>query len=65
VNPEQAYLCGLLHDIGRFVLFDREIDQLNMVESTHWQTPVQLVESERELCFFFFSVNHTCFTNAI
>jgi len=49
VNPEQAYLCGLLHDIGRFVLFDRETDQLNMIENTHWQTPVQLVESEREL----------------
>jgi len=52
VNPEQAYLCGLLHDIGRFVLFDKASDQLNMVEDTHWQTPAELVQSERELYGF-------------
>ena len=32
VNPEQAYICGLMHDIGRFVLFDKASDELNLVQ---------------------------------
>ncbi len=52
VNPEQAYLCGLLHDIGRFVLFDKAKDQLTMLEDAHWQSPAELVQSERELYGF-------------
>jgi len=52
IDPEQAYLCGLLHDIGRFVLFDKATDALNQVEETHWKTPTQLIDIERKLYGF-------------
>jgi len=52
VDPEQAYLCGLMHDIGRFVLFDESIDELARVDEMSWETPQQLIEVENELCGF-------------
>lgn len=52
VNPEQAYICGLLHDIGRFVLFDKESDALNLVEESNWDSPEQLVMTEKDLYGF-------------
>ena len=52
VDPEQAYLCGLVHDIGRFVLFDESIDELGRIDETNWTTPQQLIDAERELCGF-------------
>jgi putative nucleotidyltransferase with HDIG domain len=50
--PEQAYLCGLLHDLGRFVLFDKAIDESKLVENTSWNSPQQLVEIEKEIYGF-------------
>jgi len=52
VDPEQAYLCGLLHDIGRFILFDESIKELGRIEETNWTTPQQLVDAEMDLCGF-------------
>jgi len=52
VDPEQAYLCGLMHDIGRFVLFDESTDELARVDEMSWETPQQLIEVENELCGF-------------
>jgi len=46
VDPEQAFLCGLLHDIGRFVLFDKAADEMNLVEQASWETPTQLIDVE-------------------
>jgi len=52
VNPEEAYLCGLLQDIGRFVLFEFSQDRLDMVEETHWRSPLQLLRAEQKVfCF--------------
>lgn len=48
VDPEQAYLCGLLHDIGRFVLFEDAPEELGKVDETNWTSPRQLVEVENE-----------------
>jgi len=52
VNPEQAYICGLLHDIGRFVLFDKASKELNLVEESNWDSPEQLVITEKKLYGF-------------
>jgi putative nucleotidyltransferase with HDIG domain len=50
LKPEEAYACGLLHDIGRFVLFREAPDELRRVEGTHEGTPETLVEAERAIC---------------
>lgn len=52
VNPEQAYICGLMHDIGRFVLFDKASEELNLVEESNWDSPEQLVITEHNLYGF-------------
>jgi len=49
INPEQAYLCGLMHDIGRFVLFDKASDELNLIDESNWGSPKQLVTAEKKL----------------
>jgi len=54
VDPEAAYLCGLLHDIGRFVLFDANSKQLSRVDEAHWESPQQLVEIEQRIL----GINH-------
>ena len=40
-DPEEAYLAGLLHDIGRFILFDEDPDELLEVEEHGWTAPGQ------------------------
>ena len=49
VAPDQAYLAGLLHDIGRFVMFEGASEDLDLVESSDWQTPQGLLQTERAL----------------
>jgi putative nucleotidyltransferase with HDIG domain len=49
VAPDQAYLAGLLHDIGRFVMFEGASADLDLVESVDWHTPQGLLQTEREL----------------
>jgi len=49
VHPGQAYLAGLLHDIGRFVMFESAAEDLSRVDETHWVTPEELLHSERVL----------------
>lgn len=45
---ELAYLCGLLHDIGRLVMFQFSPDVIEYVEETEWNTPDDLIEIESE-----------------
>jgi len=49
VNPEMAYLCGLLHDIGRFVMFDTAPEALAHTPSTSWASPQELPKVERSI----------------
>ena len=49
VEPDQAYLAGLLHDIGRFVMFESATDDLVRVDDTHWHSPQQLMNAEHAL----------------
>ena len=43
----EAYVCGLLHDIGRFVQFEGAPADLSRVDDTHWASPQELLEVER------------------
>ena len=52
VDPNQAYLCGLLHDIGRFVVFDKSAEDLQKVEDENWATPEQLIDAEEHIYGF-------------
>lgn len=52
LDPELAYLCGLMHDIGRFVLFEKESGNLNLVDESNWKSPEQLVTTESKLYGF-------------
>lgn len=51
-DPQEAYLVGLLHDIGRFVMFEHDPLDLGAVEELGWSTPRSLVAAEREVCGF-------------
>ena len=50
IKPEIAYLAGLLHDIGRFIMFDRSPQELGAVDETGWTSAEQLVAAEMEIC---------------
>jgi HD-like signal output (HDOD) protein len=45
-NPGQAYLCGVLHDIGRFVQFEGAPADLTRVDDMHWASPQELIDAE-------------------
>jgi putative nucleotidyltransferase with HDIG domain len=49
VLPAQAYLAGLLHDIGRFVMFEAATEDLGRVDEAPWHSPQQLMEVEHAL----------------
>jgi len=48
VNPETAYLAGLFHDLGRFVMLDIVPDALEATIASHWATPQEHPEVETE-----------------
>lgn len=50
VTHEQAYLAGLLHDVGRFVLFDQAPEFIQEVDDLAWTTPDEMVAAERNIC---------------
>ncbi len=52
VVPEQAYLAGLMHDLGRFVMYDKSPRELGQVDETHWSSPAELVAAEIGICGF-------------
>lgn len=51
-NPEAAYLAGLLHDIGRFVLFQLSPDALNETLEEGWSDPDELIQVEMKAVGF-------------
>ncbi len=52
VNPAESYLVGLLHDIGRFVMFEHAAPELLAVDESKWETPEQLIEADVEVYKF-------------
>lgn len=45
-EAELAYLCGLLHDIGRLVMFQFSPEIIDEVEASNWKIPEELVDIE-------------------
>ena len=52
IDPNEAYLCGLLHDIGRFIMFDDDPQQVGRADETKCDTTVGITAAERALCGF-------------
>jgi len=52
INRNLAYTCGLLHDIGRFVMFELSSKAIDTIESKGWNTPLELPELEHKLIGF-------------
>ncbi|MDJ0656735.1 MAG: HDOD domain-containing protein [Xanthomonadales bacterium] len=46
VESGTAYLTGLLHDVGRFVMFEHASPQLMAVDESNWNTPEQLIAAD-------------------
>lgn len=49
VRSDEAYLCGLLHDIGRFILLVAAPESFAELEHRDWETGEQLVDAERAI----------------
>lgn len=49
IDPEMAYMCGLLHDIGRFVLFQFAPQALQDTEAMGWDSPEELPKVEKQV----------------
>ncbi len=52
VDQHSAYLCGLLHDIGRFVLYDQAPEIFHAADDRGWDTPGPLVAAEHRVFGF-------------
>jgi HD-like signal output (HDOD) protein len=50
VSPHEAYLLGLLHDIGRFVMFHDCPERVRGIEEGEWLEPHELLALEKEAC---------------
>lgn len=46
----EAYVSGLLHDIGRFVMFQEAPEQLRSIDESGWDTPEELEKRELRIC---------------
>lgn len=46
VDTGLAYLAGLLHDVGRFVMFQHAAPELNAVDECQWTSPDELVQAD-------------------
>lgn len=50
LDEEEAYLCGLLHDIGRFIFFSELADAPKLIDEFNWVNGEQLLMSEQTVC---------------
>lgn len=55
IDPDTAYLSGLLHDIGRFVMLEHDAARLARANATGWQSPEELIRSDIDV----FSYTHS------
>lgn len=51
-SPQLAYTCGLLHDIGRFILLRISPSLIIMIDEKGWTNPEQLLIAEKRLIGF-------------
>ena len=50
--PGEAYLAGLLHDIGRFVMLEHAAPNLLKVDESNWGTPEELIQADLDIYKF-------------
>lgn len=50
IDSEQAYLAGLLHDVGRFLMFAMQPEAFAAVEESNWDGPQGLLDTEMRIC---------------
>jgi putative nucleotidyltransferase with HDIG domain len=50
LDPENAYLCGLLHDVGRFVMFQVVPEVIDEADEASMTDHAALLALERSLC---------------
>ncbi len=50
VEPDVAYVAGLLHDVGRIIIFHHDHDILRQVEDGDLGSPQELIEAEKRVC---------------
>ncbi len=50
VPRELAFTCGLLHDIGRFIMFQEDPERLRAIEEDGWDGFEGLMEAEIKIC---------------
>jgi putative nucleotidyltransferase with HDIG domain len=49
IDPQQVYMAGLLHDIGRFVMLQLAPHALDKTDAQGWHTAVELVDVEKQV----------------
>lgn len=52
IDHGQAYLSGLLHDIGRFVMLEHASPDLLRVDESNWDSPEELIDAELQVYKF-------------
>ncbi len=50
VSDDDAYTAGLLHDVGRLVMFGEAPETLREIDEGDWATPEALIDVERSIC---------------
>ncbi|WP_260294545.1 HDOD domain-containing protein [Sedimenticola hydrogenitrophicus] len=50
LDSEIIYLGALLHDIGRFVIFQAVPQGPARIDESHWMTPTELLDAEVNIC---------------
>lgn len=46
IDPQAAYMAGLLHDLGRFLLFEHDPQAISEISVRGWSTPARLIAAE-------------------
>ena len=49
LDPETVYASALLHDIGRFVMFQEAPEELRLIDEGDWHTPQELIDQEEAI----------------
>ncbi len=52
IDPAEAYLVGLLHDVGRFIMYEHASEDLLKVDEQNWTSPEQLAAADIEVFKF-------------
>lgn len=52
LGMEECFLAGLLHDIGRFVIFENRPQEMAQLDEADVANPLQLIAAEQRVCGF-------------